>query len=167
VKELEGDLVLVSQPEKSVQAAGMIVIIVSDAPGIDASQGGALADVVPVAENAAGDVGLEAGRSGTLVGGKDQVVDPVPGGEEAESLPADLAGDFAAPERVGHAPGEDDFQRGHEEIGRFQEEGPLFWIIEGEPGVDVQLSGVRLDLGEIRVEGGVEGEVGRQAPAGG
>jgi hypothetical protein len=47
-----------------------------------------------------------------------------------------------------------------------KEEGPFFGVKQGEAAVDLELGDVGLDLGEVGVGGGVQDEVGRDAPFG-
>ena len=56
---------------------------------------------------------------------------------------------------------------GQEDVGPFQEERPFFRVIQGVARIDVELGGVGLDLGKVGVDGGVEDQVGGDAPLGG
>ena len=123
------------------------------------------AEVVAQAHDA--DVRFEVLQRGvrTLRAGQDdQAVAAIARGERGEGGLADPAGRAQSAAGRGDAAGVDRLERSREQIDSFDEERSLLGIKQGEALVGADLSHVALDLGEVRVEGGVDGGVGKRAP---
>ncbi len=166
MKILEPKVGALAEPEKSVSAADMVGVAPAGPAGVKEAEGGAFADIVAVAEDSSGHVLIERGRAGALVGGENQVIDPVPGGKEADGAAAGFPGELCPPHGIGNRPGEYSLERRQEEIAPFKEEGPLLRIVEGKTRVHIELGDIGLHLGEIRVGRGVEDHIGSHSPLG-
>ena len=165
-EDLEARRVLVRDPDHAVGAVDLVGVAAPFAARGDDAQGGGLADVPAVADDSGGVALLVGVQVGPGVGREQDVGGAVLGDEHADGIGSRLARDLGAPARVSDRPGVRGGDRRREDVGAFQEERALLRVEERVAGVGRQLRRVGLDLGEVRVERRVEGDIRRHAPPG-
>src|SRR5207247_10206683 len=102
-----------------------------------------------------------------LVGGKQQVRGRVARAKDADRRrrgAPHLARQLEPGVGIGDGAREYGLDRRVEEIRALQEERSLLRKKQYEPGLNVELGDDRLDLGEVRIPGGIERQVGADAP---
>src|SRR3989454_6164540 len=152
---------------EKIDTGNLVGVAVAEPPGVEPAHERRPSEIAPEASHRR--VGLLRQRAAerALVGGKQQVRGGVAGGKDAERRrrgASHLARELEAGVGIGDGASEHRLDRRGEEIRALQEERTLLGKEQRKPRVHVELGDVRLDLGEVGIPGGIERQVGADAP---